>query len=272
MIAKHYIPVDPLHRFIEKFFYYSGFTPEHIIDRFLPDGNVHLLFDLTDIPKYIYDNHSLKAIQSCKKVWFSGFRTQPITIPSGRESEMLIVNFRKGKAFPFINRPMGHLTNQVVDAELVVKNDILDLRARIREARTILQKFRLLENHLLRHYRSSLMENPCIDYAIAGITAFPHTCSLSDISARAGYSQKHLITLFKDHVGVTPKEFLKIIRFQKAVEEIERQQPVNWTALALDCGFYDQSHFIADFKAFSGFTPTEYVTRRGDLLNYIPVK
>ena len=145
MIAKRYIPVYPLNLFIESFFYYTGFNPVHSIDRFLPDGNVQIIFDLTDYPKFIYDNHSFKEIQSCKNVWFSGFRTRPITIPSGKESEMLIVHFHKGKAFPFLSEPIWGLTNYVVDAELVLRNNILDLRERLKEAGTIAQKFRLLE-------------------------------------------------------------------------------------------------------------------------------
>lgn len=272
MIAKRYVPVYPLHVFVESFFYYTGYTPEHTIERFLPDGNVQIIFELTDNAKFIYDNDSLKAIQSCKKVWFSGFRTRPITIPSGRKSEMIIVNFQKGKAFPFLNEPMSGLTNYVVDAELVIKNNILDLRERLRDAKTIMQKFYLLEQNLLQHYRSRLQENACVDYAIAKISALPHSGSLSTISDKAGYSQKHLIKLFKDHVGVTLKGFLKIVRFQKAIEAVEQQKQINWAAVAVDCGFYDQSHFIADFRAFSGFTPTEYLKQRGETLNYIPVQ
>ena len=71
MIAKFHIPAFPLDQYIESFFYYTGYQPDHSVDRFLPDGNVNLIFDLTDRPKYIYDNTTLKEIQSCKRVWFS---------------------------------------------------------------------------------------------------------------------------------------------------------------------------------------------------------
>ncbi|HMX79717.1 MAG TPA: helix-turn-helix transcriptional regulator, partial [Ferruginibacter sp.] len=85
------------------------------------------------------------------------------------------------------------------------------------------------------------------------------------------YSQKHLIKLFKDHVGITPKGFLKIIRFQKAVQEIEASKNIHWARLALESGYYDQAHFIHDFKEFSGFTPQEYTQKQYDYLNYIAV-
>jgi len=272
MITKLYIPSHPLNQFIVSFFYYTGYNPEHSVDRLLPDGNVQIIFDLTDYPKYIYDNNTLKEIQSCKNVWFSGFRIEPITIPSGKESEMIIVYFHKGKASPFLSEPMHALTNYVVDAELVLKNDILDLREQLKEAKKIEQKFFLLEKNFLKFYMKSLKENPFIDYMISKIISKPNQISLKEISGKVGYSQKHIIKIFKDDVGVTPKEFLKVIRFQKTIQEIEQQKNINWASLASDCGFYDQSHFIADFKTFSGFTPAEYVKLRGDFLNYVPIR
>lgn len=272
MITALHIPRYPLNQFIAHFYYFTGFNPEHTIDRFLPDGEVQIIFDLTDYPKYIYDNFTLKEIQSCQNVWFSGFRTEPITIPSGRESEMLIVQFRKGRTMPFLCEPMHHLTNYVVDAELVLKADILNIRYALLEAATPAKKFKLLEDHLLKCYLSKLNENPFVDFAIAKIMASPDQMSIKTIAQKSGYSQKHLIKMFREAVGVTPKAFLKVIRFQKTIHQIESNIHVNWAAIADDCGFFDQSHFIADFKLYSGFTPTEYMQQKGDFLNYIPVK
>ncbi|MCF8379200.1 MAG: helix-turn-helix transcriptional regulator [Bacteroidales bacterium] len=272
MITEIYIPTFPLSQFIDHFFYYSGYNPEHSVDRFLPDGEVQIIFDLTDYPKFIYDNDTLKEIQSCQNVWFAGFRTEPITIPSGKESEMLIVQFKKGKAFPFLIEPMQNLTNFVVDAELVISPKILKIRERLLEATNPYEKFQLLEKQLLKIYFNKLKENPFVDFAVSTIIGTPKQCSIKTISDKVGYSQKHTIKLFKEHVGVTPKEFLKVIRFQKAIQQIENQISVDWSQIAFDCGFYDQSHFIADFKVFSGFTPSEYIKQRGDFLNYIPVK
>lgn len=272
MITSIYIPVYPLNQFIDNFFYYSGFHPEHSVDRFLPDGEVQIIFDLTDEPKFIYDNYTLEEIQSCRKAWFSGFRTEPITIPSGRESEMLIVQFKKGKVFPFLKEPMHFLTNIVLDAELVLKKEIVAIRESLGSAKMPLQKFKILEVAILDCYLSHLNENPFIDFAISKIIASPSQYSIRAISEKVGYSQKHMIKMFKEYVGVTPKEFLKVIRFQKAIEQIARQVPVDWFSIAYDCGYYDQSHFISDFKKFSGYTPTEYLQQRGDFPNYVPIK
>jgi AraC-like DNA-binding protein len=271
LITKIHIPSYPLNQFIDHFIYCKEFNQEHSVDRFLPDGEVQLIFDLTDQPKYIYNNKTLKGIQSFQEVWFSGFRTEPITIPSGKESEMLIVQFKKGKAFSFLSEPMQNLTNYVVDAELVLKSDIINIRERLLEAKTKEEKLKILEENLLQCYLNQLQENPFVDFAVSKILIYPNQISIKEISEKVGYSQKHICKIFKESVGVTPKTFLKIIRFQRAILQIEQQNFINWTELANDCGFYDQSHFIADFKLFSSFTPTEYVKQKGKFLNFVPV-
>ncbi len=270
MISKIHIPDFPLNGFISHFFYYTGYHPEHEVERLLPDGDVQIIFELTERPKHIYDNETLKEKQTCKSVWFAGFRTEPITIPSGRESEMVVVQFKKGKALPFLNAPMHALTNTVVDAELVVKAEIMEIRYALQEADTPTAKLCVLEEKLRKFYQNRLRENPFIDFAVSNIAALPNTTTIAAVTRQTGYSHKHIIALFKKHIGVTPKEFLKVMRFQKAVEHIERQPAIDWASVALDCGYYDQSHFIADFKTFSGYTPKLYVQQKGPIINYIP--
>ncbi|MBC8173086.1 MAG: AraC family transcriptional regulator [Chitinophagales bacterium] len=271
MIFETHIPAFPLNQFIESFIYYRDYNPAHSIDRLLPDGNITIIIDLTDHPRFIYDNNTLKEIQTCRHVWFSGIRNKPISIPSGRDSEMLIIQFHKGKSYPFISMPLHELADSVVDGELVLTNEILRLREKLLYILTPFQKFLFLEKQLLKIYRKNLVDNPFVNYAVSKIVHAPNSASIHQISDKVGYSQKHFIKIFREHVGLTPKDFLKVIRFQKAIYEIERYQKITWTNISYDCGYYDQSHFIADFKTFSGFTPNQYLKMRGNFTNYVAV-
>jgi AraC-like DNA-binding protein len=274
MILRRHTPAFPLSEYVSAFVYYDGLDPIHQMDRFLPDGNTELIFNLIAKPQYIYHNETLEKIQTCRRAWVSGVRTRPITIPSGKGSKMLIVAFRKGKAYPFYPLPLNELTDFVAEADLVFGKSILSLREQILAASSIDRMFLLVEQFLLRQARNWLAsENTsrCVEYAISRITSQPDRLGLQQLSDQIGYSQKHFISLFKEQVGVVPKQYLKIMRFQKAILEIEKDACTNWSQIALQNGFYDQAHFIHEFRAFSGFTPGEYVKRKSNVLNYIPV-
>lgn len=271
MILKTHIPRFPLNQFVDHFIYYEGYNPEHSIDRFLPDGNTEIIIDFSDGPQYIYDNQTLKEIQACHNVWASGVRTEYISIPSGKQAAMFVISFRKGMAYPFFPLPMNEMSDRVVDADLLWGNDFAFLREQLYEINQIDLKFQVVESFLLKHFQGRFVPNPAVEYAVVEILHRPDQINLGRVTHNIGYSRKHFIALFKEQVGITPKAYLKIIRFQKAISEIEERKEADWTNISLDCGFYDQAHFINDFKFFSGFTPGEYVRRKNDVLNYVPV-
>lgn len=272
MLFISHIPSFPLCHFIESLYYFEGFTPEHSIDRFLPDGNIHVIIDLTDIPKYIYDNDTLEEKQAFSRAWASGIRTGFICIPAGLDAKNMIITFKKGMSYPFFNMPVNELTDIVADAEQVFGSSILEMREMLQETEQVEGKFNIVEKFLLGSAGRNPEENPVIRHTVNRLVSEPNRQLLREISDEMGYSQKHFIQLFKDHVGLTPKTFARIMRFQKAIEEIESTGNISWAALALDCGYYDQSHFINDFRVFSGFTPEEYMLRKNGQMNYVPVR
>ena len=275
MVLRIHNPTFPLNEFVEHLVYYHGLSTAHKLDRFLPDGNTEIIIDLADHSQYIYDNETLEEIQVCRYGWVSGVRTRPITIPSGGGSRMLIVAFKKGRAFPFYSFPISDLTNIVAEAGLVFGRAFCDLREQLLGANSIESMFDLTERFLLHVAGTAIgidTSNRCVEYALSNIICNPSIQRLHQLSDEIGYSQKHFIDLFRQRVGMTPKQYLRIMRFQKAVLAIERSQMLPWSHIALTCGYYDQAHFIHDFKEFSGFTPGEYMKRKRGTLNYIPVE
>jgi len=271
MIFQAHIPRYPLDQFIEIFIYYEGIQHEHKVDRFLPNGDTEILIDFHDAPQFIYDNDTLKEIQACNHVWASGFRTAPITIPSGNDAAMMVIAFKKGKAAPFFPFPMNEIADAVVDADLVWGVEFGSLRETLLETKDIDRRFVLVEDFLITKFQRAFDLNPCVAFAVEEMTNRPDQISIARMNAKIGYSQKHFIEMFRKQVGVTPKSYLKIMRFQKAVKTIDATDSVDWARLSHDCGFYDQAHFINDFKHFAGFTPAKYAEIHKNYQNYIPV-
>lgn len=266
-------PSYPLSEFVELFTFYDALEVDHRIERLLPEGVIEIIFDLTETPKFIYDNQELTEIQQCRNVWVSGMRKGFISISAIPGSSMLVIRFKPGKAWPFLRFPLKELNNSVIDGEAVFGKDILLLRKKILEEPAVEKKIGLAELFLLKKAGCSLHLHPAVSYAVDTILQQPETASIRRIVQKTGYSHKHLICLFDKYVGLNPKEFLRIQRFQKTIRQIEQKsvQEVDWTRISFDCGYYDQAHFINDFKLFSGFTPNAYLLNKGEYINYVPV-
>ena len=82
-------------------------------------------------------------------------------------------------------------------------------------------------------------------------------------------SPKRFIERFKADVGVTPKRYCRLLRFQRVVTNAHRGGATDWAELALACGYFDQAHLIHDFREFSGLTPTAYEARRTAFQNHV---
>jgi AraC-like DNA-binding protein len=184
---------------------------------------------------------------------------------------MFIINFHKGMAYPFVEMPMDELTDLVVDGQLVMTDEILTIRDKILESKDSTQMFERAESHLLDVFGTRLVPHPYIAYAVGRIVQQPGALTMEALAKKVGYSGKHLVKLFRDHVGLTPKTFLRIIRFQQAIADMESHRNMDWSSIAHDSGYYDQAHFINDFRHFSGFTPQEYASLQGNYRNYVAV-
>ncbi len=271
MIFQAHIPRPPLDKFIGVFIYFERVEHAHAVDRFLPNGDTEILIDFHDTPQFIYDNNSLKEIQACHHIWASGVRTEPITIPSGNGAAMMVISLKKGMAAPFFPFPMEEISDCVVDADLIWGSDFGDLRERLLDETDIGRRFFMVEEFLLWKFSSRLNVNPCVEFAVNEMTHRPDNLSIARMNEKIGYSQKHFTEMFRKNIGVTPKSYLKIMRFQKAVRTIDEADSIEWDMIAQECGFYDQAHFINDFKHFSGFTPEQYAQIHMNYQNYVPV-
>ncbi|MBO6576955.1 MAG: helix-turn-helix transcriptional regulator [Rhodothermales bacterium] len=254
--------------------FHKGYQADHAAERFLPDGGVELVIDLTEVPKHIHDPDSLAVLETYRGAWVSGMRTRPITITADRDSEMLIVSFQPFGALPVWGVPLHALKDAVLDAESVLGQQIRALRARLKERADPVERFALVEYWLREALRGAKVHEGrwgLARFAVDWIRRAPTMATVDAVAAESGASHRHLIRVFREFVGLTPKQYQRIQRFQRVVQTVDGQGSVDWAGVAVDCGFYDQAHLIRDFRAFSGMTPGQYMAARGDALNYLPV-
>jgi AraC-like DNA-binding protein len=126
-----------------------------------------------------------------------------------------------------------------------------------------------VEQALLAKLAQPLSLHPAVSFALQ---ALPHSRTIADVSEKIGLSERRFIQLFSQEVGLTPKLFWRVQRFQKVLTMLKKAQTVDWLALALDCNYFDQAHFIHDFQAFAGINPTAYLNQRTEHHNHVPLQ
>lgn len=271
MVFKKHTFKKELSKYVADLIYHKDYDPEHKMDKYLPDGTINIIFELTGNPKFIYDNSSAKPIQECSDVWFSGVLKDYITISSNHE-EMMVLVFKPGAGFPLIHKSAAHFSNKVVPAEEIFGSAILELHSELKQPTVPEVKFSKIESWLQGQLKEDDFYTGIIQYAIRAIENTPSNINITALARKSGYSQKQFIALFKKYVGITPKQFHRIIRFNEILAAVENKEKISWTIIASDCGYFDQAHFIKDFQSFSGLNPKQYLSDIGEYPNFFPVK
>lgn len=265
-------PPYPLNQFVESVLFYEQYTPTHHIERLLPDGSLNLIIELNGVAQHIYDNQLLTPTQTHKNAWLSGMHSSYISIDSGRDTAMLIIRFLPQGAHPFLHFPVTELNNQVIEADLVFGRQIFQLRERLLGTNSVNVRFSLVYQWLLARIKADFSPPEAIAHSLQQIHYNPDAQALKNLQNQLGYSQKHLIALFKKYVGFRPKQYQQIARFNLALAQIAQGQTLQLTSLGYDCGYYDQAHFIKEFKKFAGFSPKKFIREKGEYIHYLPLR
>jgi AraC-like DNA-binding protein len=134
------------------------------------------------------------------------------------------------------------------------------LRSQLLEARSPDARLHALETALIAKWRGDAV-HPAVACALDAFARRPSVATVGDAVTAAGISARHLINRFTFQVGLTPKRFCRVRRFQRAIALAHRGVAEDWAGIAVDCGFADQSHLIREFHAFAGLAPSAYLDR-----------
>lgn len=245
-------------RCLESLFHLKGFKPDHSIERVVPTGHVFIIFEFDGMPRHTFDNETLKPDREFTRVWISGMHRRYLSISALPDSEMLVMQFKPAGSHPFLHIDVSRLNEQVVPAEEVLGEGILDLRERLLTADSSQDKFEIALRWLEARFDAGKTPPDELMKIVEALQNEP--VGRFDEAVR-GYpnSAKHLIDQFKKYVGLTPKVFQRILRFSELLQQLQREEKIDWADIAYRCGYADQSHFIREFRHFSGFNPTEFI-------------
>jgi AraC-like DNA-binding protein len=246
----------PLSRFVDFFWLAEGYVQTHRAEVVLPTGCVDLILSL--------DEHPEADV-------IAGARSQSIVNDTSRALSIIGVRFRPGGAFPFLPLPPGELEGLGVAPTIAWGADACALREQLLESRTAEHRFAILERFLLERLNDSRERQPAVQYAIDIIERTEGAASVAALVERTGLTARRFIASFRNEVGLAPKVFCRLARFRRVIRSLREVQDVDWADIAVDCGYFDQSHFIHDFRSFAGVSPSAYLRHRTSSVNHLRV-
>jgi len=254
MLYLTHAPPPPLSSFIEYLWLLSD-VPSHSLECILPSGTLELVVNLHEDEIRIHHDLNAERCARFSGMVVSGAYGRYFVIDTAEHALTMGVHFRAGRAVPFLGVPADKLKDAHVDVRDLWGPRALELRERLCAAATHAERFRLLESALLGLAFRAPKQHGAVGFALDALQR--PGARVQDIARQVGMSHRRLIELFAGEVGMTPKLFYRVNRFQRVLEA--QQLPgAAFGQLALACGYFDQSHLIRDFLTFSGFTPTSY--------------
>lgn len=220
--------------------------------RIIPTGNIELCFHRGSLMKR---NGELVPATS-----LSGQSLSFVDLMPTGTVNMIAVVFHPFGARAFFNLPIYELSGLIASADDMNMYSLKELEDKILHTVDDNVCIGLIESFLISRLQ------PFKEYNYRRMVAAIHAINLSDgelsvsrLAEKVALSKKQFQRIFNEHVGATPKEFMRIVRFHKALYMLQNNPGMNFTTVAYACGYYDQAHMTNEFKLFSGYTPSEYV-------------
>jgi AraC-like DNA-binding protein len=244
-------PAAPLSTFIDSLWWLSD-APSHREERIVPSGTQELVINLAENAFTIRAAASPNRVQLFSGAMASGAYRTYFVIDTRAHACLLGAHFKPGGAGPFLGVPPGGLADRHVDLDALWGTSAQRLRERLCEATTLDTRFQLFEAALLERLRRPFRGHPAVQLAVRRLSEGAN--GVGQLAAELGLSRRRLIEVFSAEVGMTPKTFARVQRFQRALSAARDRLP-QFSELSWRAGYCDQSHLIRDFVAFSGFSP-----------------
>ena len=271
MIFCSHAPSPPLADFVERFWLCSD-TPSHRRERILPSGTIELVINLLEDEIRIYEPLRPDRWRRFSGAVVSGPYSTCFLIDPLQHASIIGVHFMPGGAFPFFGAPADELADTHLDLETLWGRAATELRERLCTAATVVQRFSLLEDALISRLLPPPARHGAVSIALGMFEQMSEGAKVRDVACRVGLSQRRFIQVFAAEVGLTPKLYRRVRRFQQARELVRSFEVLDWARVAVNCGYFDQPHLIRDFQEFSGLTPADYHRRSIEqvLPNHVP--
>ncbi len=257
-------PAPPLDALVSVVWVFRG-SPSAEFEWVLPSGGCQLVVQLDDQPnRWTTPPH---GAQSTGPAALGGPFLSPVGLRREDQRSVAGAGFHPGGAAAWLGIPVRPLAGQYVDLLELLGPESERWITRVREARGPREALSALERGL-----AATVTRRSRRWALAwACERLREGSRVADVAAELGASQRRFSRTFTDETGLTPKQYTRVSRFQRALGLLRREGAGDLAGVALRCGFYDQAHLNHEFRSVAGMTPTAYLARRGPFENHVQV-
>ncbi len=257
MEYQEYSPDDRLSPCIRCFWSLEDWLPSQpsTREKVFPDGCTELIFHYGDRFKK-YDGENDFHIQ--EKSFLHGQLIRYMEIEATGCIGVFSVRFQPAGLQPFISVPVSSLTGKTVTLASLWQEEGQWLEKEVLNATSNQERQNIVEAFLLKKMALTTTGNDLARNFVEALIRTDGNVNAEDLAARWQISKRHLEKTFVSSVGIKPKMLARIIRFNKTLRLIEAGEFNSFTSIACEGGYYDQAHFIKDFKNITGLNPKKY--------------
>ncbi|HKJ81920.1 MAG TPA: helix-turn-helix transcriptional regulator [Ignavibacteriaceae bacterium] len=250
------IPTGVLSGIVERFFELNG-SPSYKSHRLLPVGCSEILFNLGNVLMATTLNKANPEI-SCRQFLVSGIKTGFMDVNATKKMHCIGIRFHVGGMKKLFDISPAELTDNDYELDLLISRSLAcNIREKLAECGTTLERFNLLGRLLVKKIIQSEKEKAS-EGIVKEILGKPFL-SINSLEKETGFSRQYLHRVFKSSTGISIKKYQQLNRVSSVLKSLNSKGG-NLTDLAYSNGYFDQSHFINDFKQLTGYSPASYLS------------
>jgi AraC-like DNA-binding protein len=201
------------------------------------------------------------------KCFLAGQFSQPYFLCNKGRSGMISIKFKPAGLYELLKIPMKEFTNRIVDFASVAGAEAISLAHQVVEVPSNFQRVKLIENYLLNKLHDNHACLGKMQQIVDLIIDKFGNITVKELACNLNISDRQLERRFLEVVGVSPKLFTRMIRMNYVFKLLKTDPDLKWQDIIYLCGYYDQAHFIRDFKCFAGESPKAFMARRAINMN-----
>lgn len=264
------VPAPPLASVIEAIWDWDMPQGPFGYERILPSPGAGLIINLLEDETRVYRDDASRCCARASGSVIGGPYRHSWIIDTAEQVRVMGVVFKAGGVHALLGISAGELGVRDINLEDMFGANARRLRQRLLETACPMQRLAVLEQWL-----RTLCEAPAWDaailHAMAALARNPSVPGIGRLQRESGYSAHRFGLLFRRHVGMTAKQYARLLRFRAVVELAHAARQPDWARIAADGGFCDQAHLSHEFRSFAGITPSAFAALRGPYPNHVPL-